>query len=356
MAQNTFNAEMVYIEPFDHPTWGIRVGGFLVDKYECSHPSATPDNAQHGADPGTTVAACSVQGMPPWTGVGLIKAMKACNNRNGDSYTGFHLMTAHEWAVVAEWSRIKGTMPLGNNNSTNPPSDATDTDTYGVMDRSYPEFRSYTGTGPPSWSHNHGESGIYDLNGNVHEWVMGLMIQQTSGYPWILANLNTDLKGSPYGQSTAVAATSLTDSLKSWTTNEFATMTLWDSGLNSYTITSNTATTLTLASGTPAAGPYFITRSVSTDVTAGMVSGNAILTLQSSADLAPFCIPATSDATGSATYGNDGYWFNKSQLGGVWRGGGWGSGTKGGVYCLMAHQPYTYAGEYYLGFRCARSL
>jgi hypothetical protein len=36
--------------------------------------------------------------------------------------------------------------------------------------------RTATGSGPVTWSHDHTPDGIFDLNGNVHEWVGGLRI------------------------------------------------------------------------------------------------------------------------------------------------------------------------------------
>ena len=65
-----------------------------------------------------------------------------------------------------------------------------------------------------------------------------------------------------------------------------------------------------------------------------MSSGNRILTLRSDADLGPLAIPATSDGTGSSTYGNDGYWFVATALRAAIRGGNWGPGVQAGVFAL----------------------
>jgi len=65
-----------------------------------------------------------------------------------------------------------------------------------------------------------------------------------------------------------------------------------------------------------------------------MTSGHRILTLSADADLAPLAIPATSDATGSATYGNDGYWHTATALRVAFRGGYWGNGVRAGVFAL----------------------
>jgi len=97
-------------------------------------------------------------------------------------------------------------------------------------------------------------------------------------------------------------------------------------------------------------------RSVSTDITSGMSSGHRILTLRDAdADLKAFAIPLTSDGSGSATYGNDGYWFDKTALRGALRGGDWSSGTYAGVFALTLHDVPTtdYVG---IGCRCCKSV
>ena len=60
------------------------------------------------------------------------------------------------------------------------------------------------------------------------------------------------------GESTFVAATTLTDSSKYWLVNQYQNQTLIDSAGTSFEIASNTQDTLTLTSGTPAGGAYQI--------------------------------------------------------------------------------------------------
>jgi hypothetical protein len=350
---------MVWIPKFYHAGWALTVGGFWMDKYQCSQPNATGDNdipdVADNADP-AAIPGISQAGVPPWTVINLYRAMKACTNRG----VGFHLCTGHEWAVAAEWSRLNGTMPHGNNRNTNPPADATYTTEVGVIDRAAiargaTNYRSLCGSGPNTWAHNHRADGIFDLNGNVWEWNMGLMMAQTTGYPWILASLNTDHKAAPYGVSTSVASVHLLDSTKGWTTNEFATMSLMDSAGTFFTINSNTGTDLTLASGTPAAGPYVIMRSVATNITSGSTSGQKIVTMQASADLKAFAIPASTDGTGVATYGNDVYYYDIGALRATVRGGDWSNGAAAGVFAL--HLYFAPSGAYVpLGFRACRSV
>lgn len=69
--------------------------------------------------------------------------------------------------------------------------------------------------------------------------------------------------GEGYGTSTSTGTNTLTDSTKTWTTNEWGPQgdqdyCLIDSAGTMFAIASNTATTLTVRSGNPASGAYYI--------------------------------------------------------------------------------------------------
>ena len=95
-------------------------------------------------------------------------AFNACKSKG----FGWHLMTNAEWAYLA----ILGYLPHGNNNGG---TDFRGEDRYGtraeLADRSLSDL-ILTGSGPVSFSHNGKASGIWDLNGNVPEWVSGLRL------------------------------------------------------------------------------------------------------------------------------------------------------------------------------------
>jgi len=374
-----YNNHMVYIPTFTHPdVAGVTFGGFMAGKYIMSQPNATADDdnpdVADSAAVGTTPA-ISQPGVAPWREINLLRARSACANIG----VGWHLITAFEWASLALWSQMMGTQPHGNNANTNPPADVTYTDEIAILDRAaYARNATYlaslTGTGPVTWAHNHQADGVFGLNGNMWQWNDGLLVCPASlndssatphvitdaggaGYPLVLSNLEVSLTGSPYGASTAVAAGSLTDTHKAWTVDEFAGHFLYDVLGNLYYIDSNTATVLSFpVANTPSAGAYTILRLVSTDITSGMASSNKILTLRNAdADLKPFAIPATSDGTGAATYGNDGYWFSTTDLRAAIRGGVWYYGTQAGVFALDASNPPSLAYNN-IGGRVARSL
>lgn len=94
----------------------------------------------------------------------------------------WHLMTNAEWAAVALWSKKNKSLPRGNNNNGSEYSMPHERGVLISLNAITPEgeqgppMRVATGSGPVSWSHNGSESGIYDLNGNVWEFVSGVRI------------------------------------------------------------------------------------------------------------------------------------------------------------------------------------
>lgn len=90
---------------------------------------------------------------------------------------GFHLMTNAERAAIALWAKKNDTMPRGNNDygSDHSAPHEKGIETYGEGDP-YRTYRVATGSGPASWAHDGTTDGIYDLNGNVNEWIGGLRL------------------------------------------------------------------------------------------------------------------------------------------------------------------------------------
>lgn len=376
-----FVSEHVLIRPFTTPdVAGVTFGGFLADKFVASQPNATaaegsPDVAHSGA--AAAVPAISKPGVPVWDYITYPRAMIACANRG----KGWHLITAFEWASLAFLAKKFGTQPHGGNANVDPPSDSVFTTEIAALDKHLHAenagyHRALPGTGPNTWAHNHLASGVFDLQGLVWQWVMGLFIgvAGTDGHPEILGSLDVTYTGSPYGRGTisnsggnppvlTLDGTGV-NWLKAWTVDAFNGMKVFIAeaagGAGAfYAITDTTATTLLLTNGdAPGNGTatFVICKHVATDVGGGCTSAQNILTLRDAdADLKGFAIPATTDSIGVAAYGNDGYWFDKNALRAAGRGGGFPHVAVAGVFSLnlLTAPSFSYSD---IGFRAAKAL
>ncbi len=376
-----YTNRQVIIPPFvSADVAGVTFGGFAVDKYPCSQPDARPDegspNVAHSGAAGA-VPGLSKAGIPVWDYITYPQAMIACANKG----KGWHLLTAFEWAALAFLAKKLGTMPNGGNANTDPPADYAATTEIALLDKHlHGETASYhralPGTGPKNWAHNHLANGVFDLQGLVWQWVMGLHIgvAGTDGHPEVLGSLDCTYTGSPYGRGTISGSGGATPTLtvdgaginwlKQWTADAFNGMSVYiaeaASGAGAfYAITDTTAMTLVLtASDAPGNGPatFCIVKHVATDIGAGCTSGQRILTLRDAdADLKAFAIPATTDGTGAVAYGNDVYYFDKAALRAAIRGGNFSSTALAGVFALhLGYAPSDSACS--VGFRAAKAL
>lgn len=111
--------------------------------------------------------AYSLPGMNPATNMNINDASAACKAKGA----GWHLMTNAEWAAIALWCKKNGFMPRGNNNYG---KDYIATHEAGRLVNSSSPNKVLTGSGPASWTHDGTMAGIYDLNGNAHEFVDGI--------------------------------------------------------------------------------------------------------------------------------------------------------------------------------------
>ena len=92
-------------------------------------------------------------------------------------------MTAHEWAAIALWCHKNGCEPKGNNNYGKDASESGYIAIPTYKDSGGKTCRVATGTGPVTWSHNGKMDGIFDMNGNVWEWVEDCWHDNYSGAP-----------------------------------------------------------------------------------------------------------------------------------------------------------------------------
>lgn len=180
--------ELVYIPKFKnsdvlvggdnntHPAFivnGKEIPGFYYSKYQ---------NVVKTVD-GVNVA-YSLYGKDPAVNINFDNARARCEAKG----KGYHLSTNAEWAAIALWCKKNDCMPYGNNNYG---KDINETDYVAIPTSKHTTDpnktgRVATGTGPLTWSHDETPSGIWDLNGNVWEWLGGY--RTVSGEVQILAN------------------------------------------------------------------------------------------------------------------------------------------------------------------------
>ena len=116
--------------------------------------------------------AYSLPGENPATNIDFDAAVSSCQAKG----KGFHLMTAAEWGAIALWCQKNGWLPYGNNDMGKDIREKNVVASISYHDKEKSICKTATGSGPVEWSHNRQESGIYDLNANVWEWVSGIRL------------------------------------------------------------------------------------------------------------------------------------------------------------------------------------
>ena len=150
-----------------HPAFvvnGATKPQLYISKYQC---------ITVGSD--ATLRALSLKHQNPATYINFDNALLACKQKG----VGWHLMTNAEWAAIALWCKKQAFWPRGNNSygkDVGVPSEKGIPSYY--YDSSGTKYigRVLTGSGSLAWAHDGSPFGIYDLNGNVWEWVPGLRL------------------------------------------------------------------------------------------------------------------------------------------------------------------------------------
>ena len=263
---------------------------------------------------------------------------------------GWHLMTNAEWAYIALWCKKNGFMPRGNNYYG---SDISAPHEKGVVTYTYNDGgvirigRIATGSGPASWAHDGTNNGIFDLNGNVWEWVGGLRLN------------NGEIQIIP-------------DNNAAQAVDQSATSTLWKAILQDGSLV-DPATAGTLKFDNTTAGDSTTTsHDVGGDPQVNTVINNPMyipggqydygyssVAFEALTTASGVTIPTILKALGlyplDAQHGGDTLWVRNYGERLPFRGGGWGGGSGAGFFALSLADPRSRAFVSF-GFRSAYVL
>ena len=275
--------------------------------------------------------AYSIPFQDPRTNVTYDQAKQYCAAKG----SGWHLMTNAEWAAIALWCKKNGFMPRGNNNFgkdiSAPHERGKVTYKYTSGGTEY-EGRVATGSGPASWSHDGTNEGIFDLNGNVWEWVDGLKLIDGKIYVHQDNNFNT-----PEG---------------------YRLVDRWvDTGVYIDNTTSGNAnTTSPDVGGDPILGAERTNPMYTTDPSSDAYYGYSYTTFETLRAKSGFTVPDLlkylAIAPIDASHGGDGIWVRNYGERIPVRGGSWADGASAGVFALGLHNARAFS-SHVLGFRSA---
>lgn len=303
---------------------GEEIDGFWFGKYQTHHYNGRAYSLP-GEDPSASAT---------------LDTFVSYNNAKVEDGMNWHEATNAEWAAIALYCHKYGLEPYGNNNYGK--------DTRETLYKAIPKTsdstgtcRVATGTGPITWSHDGTLEGIWDMNGNVWEWVTGLRLVygelqiikdnnasdpscdlSASSAEWMAIDAETGELVTPDGSGTTSGTIKLDYVSGMWT---------YSTSITSQDDSSRSC----------------VFANVTCDSTIG---DDAKLLLQSLAMLPDLTL--TGDDIDS-TYGSDYFWANNAAAERCQsRGGYWGSGSSAGVFYSNLSNPRSTAATY-IGGRSA---
>lgn len=276
--------------------------------------------------------AYSLPGQDPKTSVNFDTARGYCEAKG----EGWHLMSRAEWALIALWCKQNGFLPYGNNNYGKDSRESTYKAIPTLIESNGKINRVATGTGPVSWSHDNTVAGIWDLNGNVNEWIGGLR----SVYGEIQVLVNNNAADSNYSQTKSSTDWKAIDA----TTGDYITPDGSGTTENSIKMDYISGKITYSTSITNQVNEYKST--LFGNVTCDSTISDEAKTVLYALALLPY------DATAANYEGDYMYMNNGADERSFFCGGSWFSGTHSGVFFLIGGDARSYSSGP-LGFRSA---